>query len=687
MAMNPHPSEGLKRTALAAALLAALAPLPALADPGPDAAGPASTISLGGAWVTDDNQRFGQFTGLTDEGRYGLLDADLVRLDPETGTWLRVTGRHWGLRDRSLSFSHERQGDWAYRLDYDQTPRRFPYRINTGLTGIGTNQLTTNAITPGAGTNRLLATERESLRAEVNKALAAGFGVRMNYKVEEKNGTRLYGRTGIDFLAEPIDYLTRQWEAVLSFTGERLQLAGGYYGTSFSDKYKALVVDGVTDGPNNVYSPIGLPPDNASHQLNLSGGYDFGRATRGNFKLAYGRITQRDDFIATVTTAPGIGTNLDGKIVSKQAQFGVTSRPTDRLNLLADFRYEDRDDRTPVHTYYTGASASSRTNGENEPRDHKTRAGKVEAGYRLPMDFRVTAGVDYEQKRRNVSPVRSVSVRQRTREITYRTEVRRSMSGTANGALAYLHGDRTGTPFETNYRNGGTLGANSIAPVHYADRRRDKVRFTLDWMPAEPLSVQVVADAAWDDYTARTAQNLGPRNGDLRHVSADAAYRVSEAWQVTAFASHDRSTTKQNSCDGISSSGGACAAADLWTARLVNRGYATGVGVRGRLGKRVTVGTDVQYSYDTGAYQQTGTPITVLADPVADLYYKQTTVNLFSDYAVSDRSGIGLNFIYDRRKTNDWSWVAWQYDDGTTLYQDPSENVVFVGANYHYAWR
>ena len=50
-------------------------------------------------------------------------------------------------------------------------------------------------------------------------------------------------------------------------------------------------------------------------------------------------------------------------------------------------------------------------------------------------------------------------------------------------------------------------------------------------MPFEPLSVQLVADSAHDDYTARTAANLGPRKGTAENYALDATYVFSEAWQ------------------------------------------------------------------------------------------------------------------------------------------------------------
>jgi len=48
---------------------------------------PSSVVEIGIGAVSDDNQRFGQYTGLNEDGAYGLLDLSVVRRDEATGTW------------------------------------------------------------------------------------------------------------------------------------------------------------------------------------------------------------------------------------------------------------------------------------------------------------------------------------------------------------------------------------------------------------------------------------------------------------------------------------------------------------------------------------------------------------------------------------------------------------------------
>src|SRR5213075_2453650 len=146
----------------------------------------------------------------------------------------------------------------------------------------------------------------------------------------------------LQFTPEPINSVMRQIEATLNYNGERLQMSGGYYGTMYDNHNPALNITEATPTANATLTPIALPPDNQSHQLFLSGGYSFSPTTRGTFKLAKGRWIQDDQFVVPTTVGR---TDLGGRVDTTQAQMGITTRPTSKLSLLANLRYDDRDDK------------------------------------------------------------------------------------------------------------------------------------------------------------------------------------------------------------------------------------------------------------------------------------------------------------------------------------------------------
>ena len=653
---------------------------------------PQSAVEAGVGAVSDDNLRFGQYSGLHEEGAYGLLGADINRRNDATGTWLRLRGRNLGFDSRELRFEHERQGNWGYFIDFSQTPRFSPYVVNTTLGGVGTEQQQEGAL---PARDLRLETRRDALTLGLKKQLGAGFDAAASLRHEQKNGTRLYGQASSRFLVDPIDYDTNQVEGSVGYSGERLQLVLAYYGTSFNNANNSVTLR------NNVgalvgTTPVALPPDNQSHQLSLSGGYSLTPTTRAMFKAAYGRTTQEDTFFATpLASVPR--TNLGGKIGTTLLQAGVSSRPLPRLGLRADLRYEDRDDQTPVYVYTT-PGATSTHNGQNEPRSFRNVVGKLEASYALRADFRVTGGLEREDRKRNTSPVRSVSFRDETEETSYKLDLRRSLSETINGALTFVHSEREGSDWLVNQRNDGSIGSNLIHPLHLADRDRDKLRLSLDWTPSDPLSLQLVAETAQDNYSGRT---LGPREGRAQFVSLDAAYTLSEKWQALAWASRSDTRAEQAQCLGALGAppavpvpthvGLTCpttAGNGVWEARLQNVGDAVGFGLNGKPSGVLEVGGEISWGKDRGEFLQIAVTPGVIAPAIPDAVYTITTLKLNARYALARNSGLRLQYIFDRFKTDDWYWTGWVYADSgtpaTTVSQEPKQDVHFVGVSYYY---
>jgi MtrB/PioB family decaheme-associated outer membrane protein len=681
------------RSLIASALLAAFGPVIA-ADGDEEMAQltkPQSQVSVGVGYVNNDNQRFGQYTGLTDQDAYLLLDADIARRDDATGTWLRFTGRNVGFDNRLLRFEHERQGNWGYFIEFDQIPRFDPYTVNTGLQGIGTTTVTPTTIAPGAGANYEFKTDRDRISVGFRKALARGLGLQVQLSNEEKEGLRRWGQGTFGtwrFLAEPIDQTTRQLDATLTYSTEKLQLSGGYYGTSFVNQNQLLTVQGTTlfTGSNL----MALPPDNQSHQLHLAGGYNFTPSTRGTFKLAQGTITQ--DEVFPTTPVAGAPSNLDGRIDTTLAEAGLTTRLTSALSLRASVGYENRDDKTPVFRYFPSQNTVGATNdGTNETRDIETTRGKVDATFRLPMAFSLTGGLEYVEKKRDSAPVRSVDFREKTDETSYKAEVRRSIGETVTGAVSYVHSVRRGSDWLTNFGNQTTVSTGDlIAPLHLADRDRDLVRVVLNWMPTEPLSLNFRVDAAQDDYASRgfTSFDLGPRKGEARFYSADAGYAFSDAVQATAWVSHGVDKYHSAECQSAAVPNAntctASAANPVWAANLQHTQNSLGLGVRVKPAGRTELGADLSYSRMTDEMGTAAITPVVALPVLPDVHTKVATLKLSAKYALQRNSGLRLQYVYDRFTTDDWTWNSWTYSDGTRVLEDPKQDVHFIGASYYY---
>ena len=667
----------LRLTAIAAAVLAATAAW-ADEDEVKKLTRPERTVEVGIGAVDEANTRFGQYNGMVEERGYLLLDGTFVRRDDATGTWLGITGRNLGLENRELRLDASRQGDWGVFIDYSQTPRYSPYTPITRLTGYDSTAQTVNGAAVASPLE--LKTERKALGVGVEKWVAQRWDVRFTAKQEEKKGRRLFGSGGgTAFLVDPIDYRTQLYEATVGYTGEQAQLTGGYYGTSFVNYKSRLDVIGSPSG----ITPIGLPPDNQSHQIFLGGGYNITPTTRATYKVSWQHQTQSAEFIDVSTTGR---TNLGGVVDTTFGQLGLTARPLTGLTVVADLRREDRDDKTPVVDYFNVATTTTAT-GVNEPRSIRSTVAKLEGTYQLPARFRVTGGFDWDERKRNTSDVRVVSFREKTEERTVRIDLRRDMSETLNGSIGYARSQRTGSEWQTTLVTNGTLGSNLVHPLHLADRDRDKLRATLGWMPLDKVDLQARAESSKDEYKGRT---LGLQDGSARFFSLDAGYRFAESWHLGAWISRDDSKANLLSCVGAASANSgdisACpntAASPIWTANMRNVGTAFGLGVKGKATAQLEVGAELQMQNDRAEFRNSPTPTATPAlTPPPDVSYDRQILRLTAKYAMQKNSGVRLQYVRDRFSTNDWTWENWTYSDGSRVLANPQQTVNFVAATY-----
>jgi MtrB/PioB family decaheme-associated outer membrane protein len=645
---------------LAGALLLATAAAPALADEEEvkQLTQPESSARVGLGYLNSNDRRAGMYSGVNDQGGYLLFDIDYLKRDDPTGTWTSFRGRNLGLDSRELRGEVERQGNFRAFLDFSQIPRYEPVLFSTGLAGIGTAQQTINGVPRREVT---LDTRRDRVALGFDKSLLPGLDAELRYVTENKSGSRMFGRGSADFLADPIDYRTQQLEATLGYTGQNYQLRGGYYGTAFTNANSVLDVNTGTD--------IALPPDSESHQFFLGGGYNFSTATRANFKAAYTRAKQNEGFYAAPGFPGNTQTSLNGRVDTTLLQAGVTSRPTRELSLLGNLRYEDRDDKTPRHQFI---DASSSRDGFNTPFSRTTTSAKGEASYMLPSNIRLIGGIDYEKRKRSVLSLRQASWREENDETTLRLEARRTLSETLNGSIAASWADRDGSNYLPANNN---AALDVIDPIHFSDRKRSKLRLTMDWIPVEALSVQFFADAANDRYQQR---QLGVDSGKMMALALDANYTVSDAWQVLGWASYDDNRIDQST---ISGANGTLVPAQTWASRLRNKGYAWGLGVRGKPKDKVEFGADLQYGRDKNIYD-----MQAVLPPQAflpEIQTKRTTLRLFGQYAVQKNLAVRLDAVYDRFRTSDWTFTDFIYNDGSTAV-NPNSSSTFLGISVVY---
>ncbi len=618
---------------------------------------------------------------------------------------------------------------------------------------------TANRIIPSngiAGTDVSLKLQRKALGLTGEKWITPELQLELNFGNEDKTGARLFGRVGMNsdtmlqhpnnrgtgnpygswavlLMPEPIDSAIRTIDGRLNFSRGDLALSGGYYGSFYVNNNGSLTANvpgtlnrgnlwrgcaspGCSTVQQLAASDVALPPDNQAHQLYFSGHYAFSPSTRANFKLSYTHATQNESFIdmglTPSVTAPG---NLGGVVDTTLAHVGLSMRPTNQLSINASLRYEDRADGTPVYVYnYGGRYELFGTT--NWPSGSQTRTNvKVDGTYRILSGYTVSGGMDWERK---VIPVPPANTAIASNQVFFRPEldeygvhatVRKAMSETLNGALGFEYKERRGDD-NAWVTTSGALGnplmavdpllVNRVLPTMYMNRDRTKLRGSLDWTLTEELSLDVVAEHAQDDfrrgYPDPTKSQILPTFPGAQVITSDSvtldtAYKVSEDWHLNGY--WTRSTNR-------------------WNVNKVNldddtfnKAHTVGVGLKGKVSPRFSVGADLLVSRDVTTFTNlvatanVGGPgliagwlgQTLPGNYLPDIVYRTAELKLYGTYQIDKKSGVQVTLIHQKFKTDDWQWgyngIPFVYSDNTTVSQGLNQAVTFIGVVYTYRFQ
>jgi len=690
---------------------------------------PESTVGMGLGVVSGDKEVFSQFNGLRKNDNNLLLDFNIVKLDSEAGFWTSFEGRNLALDNRELRFSQQKQGDWKYSAEYNEITRHDFRTINTGLLGAGTATPTVVSLsTPGTGTDLNLDIQRKGVTLGAEKWLTSGLMFEATFKNEKKEGARLSGTgllcseipllsrfpcsstTGaLLMLPEPINSTIRQIDAKLNFSDEALMLSGGYYGSFYTNENGSLnpTITGNLYNPNGsvlntgaapgstlagyLQQPIALSPDNQAQQFYVSGSYAFTPTTHTTFKYTHNRATQNEDFAKMgLTGTPAGVSNLGGVVDSSLAQLGLTARPMDELSMLANVRYENKQDKTPLANYVMDNTGAAYTNDLNN--SSKKLTSKLEASYKLPDNNRATLGIDYATVHRDRPVVSSdtpdlalalSALRENTRELGYRAELRHSMSETLNGAVSYVHSKRDGdswlslTPGFPAVSDAAIYNATGTFPMTMMDRKRDKLKLSVDWVASEDLSLQFMVENGKDKYSAPTEKGL--HDTGMSSYGIDATYSLSENWKLTGYMNQGNQTLNVDHSSG-------------YMAELENVNTSWGFGLTGKASDQLSVGGDLSYMDDTNRYKESlSSGAALVGGGLPDVTYRVTKLKLFGKYALEKNADIRVDMVHQSAKFDEWSWgnngTLFAYSDNSTVSMKQSQSVTFLGASYIYKFR
>jgi MtrB/PioB family decaheme-associated outer membrane protein len=628
-------------------------------------------VELGLGYVFDDAYRFGRYNGLIDQGPYVIGDIKAKDFGEAGGYW-RLRGTNLGLESRYLRFDGGVQGQQEYFITFDQLPN---YVNNTGWTpfqpaGGSVLYLPDNFDVENVD-NFLLPFDQDTSRKWLG--VGAKFFIKDRWEVDgtfqrqTKEGTywtggamgplepeRLMEKTTGSLLPAPIDYESNNINLALRYTNPKTQLEFAYKGSMFNNQDASLTWQDPFDLARS--GRIALAPDNQMHQLSATLGQMLSPTSRLTALISLARLTQNDDFLPYSThpteyTPPR--NSLDGEVWLTRGVLKLTSQPQRRLRLSAEYRYDDRNNKTDVDDYYyylaDGRLVPTAVPVQNEPLSYRRQQLDLTANYRFNSKTSLRGGYKHTHTHRDSN--------EQEREITRENTLTAKLNYRANSKWYMdLYGDYTrlsGSQYQTRTNENPGMRVFNLADVN-----RTKVGATVNYMPNERLSLGLVAEYLNDDFTDSP---LGLTSAEQPSLTLNGSYQVSEQISTHAFYSYEQyKSSNAGSDDGTNTT-------PDWWADLDDTINTFGLGAEFTdLFHKWDFGADFVYTQSRGEIDMS-TTITQINNPdtnaefdpgvqqFPDLKTSLRSLQLWTTYQYNDKISYKLSYWYQSYDTKDWT--------------------------------
>ena len=687
-----------------------------------------SEVNFGLYYSGEDSDRYGKFSGLTDEGAELQLDFRIEKRPDATSSdtvrW-RLQGWRLGLDSRRLEFAYNDQGKQKFRLDYREIPNN---RFSDGQTPYRAEEPGLWQLAPGwevaPGSSNILGftnlqdslidlkvdTERQRLDLSYHRKLSAAWRLNVDWKHETKEGTRtvggIFGFTIANargaILAAPVDWTTDIVEAMIEYATPRLQFGIGAYASFFSNDEESFTFQNAYGFRNgwapgvefpNSFGRMALEPDNSYLQLKMYGGVNMTRSTRLTADFSFGKMDQNEDFLPySVNPALNVHTPLprnsvDAEVNTTMLNLRLTSRLARRLGLAVNYHYDDRDNETPRDLFpYIGGDAQDQRRVElgriNLPYSYTKHRADVTATYRFARAARFKAGIEYSDYSRDFQEVSDSD------EFTWLAGI--ALRGWSHGSLTA--DVRQSKRDVKEYNGNAPLIASHLPGVidddehvnnpllrkyFLADRDRDELRFRADLVPSPEINLGLAGSYAEDDYSE---SEQGLTRAEVLSVTVDAGWYPQKHVSLTGFYTREEYDASQAGNSFFNPASPSFAGhdwfadsedrVDTWNVALTFSDIGAGRGWNG-----IDLGFDYTYS-DTRSDIAVTSPTTVTA-PLPTLKAELTSFTVWGSARLSSNSSIRLAAESAELTSRDWALDGVQTD---TL-----ANVLLLGqssANY-----
>jgi len=686
-------------------ILAALAPLPSfvLADDGMH-----GSVTVGGAFVgtTTETYKFGEYSGITGDTFYQIIDADL---NYDSGPYyFDIRASRLGVENRRAYIETGRYGGYRLFLEYAETPKLISNSSKTVFDGTGTSRLTLpSGFTTGSQTTNF--TNLGSYRHDVNLELLRKSGkvglsdtfgsadVAVSFEREHKDGIKYIGgtlgtsggNTRSVGLAEPVEYFSDTVRFTAAHTGDAAQVQFDYYLSVFDNNNESLVWDNpftVTNYPT--VARTSLPPDSIHHRVSLSGGVDLPMYSRLSAIFEYGIMEQDEDLLpysnntASTVTVPVPRQSAEARIETTHLGLNLSSRPVTGLALKAGYRFYQADNKLPRTLFRyvkndMGQAQEALTSASalyTLPYAYAQNQFKLDASYYLFSGTTLRAGLAHELIDRDYREV------QTTKENTYKAGVNSTFIPHTSVGFDYLKAKREGgdeydeAKIYEFYHTQDYIDT-VYAPIRFdnhplarkfdiADRERDRYNANFTVFPTDTATLSAYFSYNSDEYDESV---FGLQSARTRSITLDGSIAPVGFATVYAFYTKEEMKSEQAS---RSYSGGTTAGSNKdiqsvdstrdWTAVHDDDVDTFGLGTKlSFLEDRATVNVDYAFSQSTSAIRFTagsGISTALIPKDLPDLKTRLHTLNVTGKYKLNRQLSLGAGYKFEDYKSDDWAY-------------------------------
>jgi MtrB/PioB family decaheme-associated outer membrane protein len=654
-----------------------------------------------------------------------------------------------------------------YQTPYQGSPGDNLFTLLPGFGVVNTTVTTTNGVitSPSKGAQTLTPDQLAAFHTvdvysqRDNTSFGAGvmfnkeWSFRFDYKRLDQSGAKLigagtdaynltsaggfnYGGERVAYLMNPTEYKNDTLNFALNWVGRNAYVTVGYYASLFHDDYNGVSFSnpfvsggtgaapkpatGTSPGAAFPISTMSTPPSNQFHQVNATGGYIFDPSLKLIGGVAFAHSTQNASYDGTYTMAPNTAPDLplnalDGRVDLEHADLRLTWQPAGAWNFATGFKYNERLNKTPVHTYEFLDLGGEEVTVTNIPMSNERVQFDIGGDWRIDSRQKLHVGYEYDRIKRwcdsalannaqgelsaatagyyTVASCVQVPNDKESRVLAnYRLKVGERVELNVGAA----HGRREAdvNPSFYNPMQANPAGFQNFGYIAFFDasRKQNLFKAGATWQASHKLTLALNGRHARDDYFESP---LGVQDGKTESANVDANYSFAEDNSVGAYFSWQKRTRELLIAQGRST---VALLTTQWRNNLADRDNALGLNAlqKGMLGGKFQLREDFTYSLAKTRY------VTLLGTNIAPNLSNQGEVpNISSDlkqlrltgaYQFDHHSSVLAGYLYQRLQANDYYYYAFQNGFTPTSLlptnqQAPNYSVNSVFAAYRYSFR